>query len=493
MRVLHPLARYPVPLLASLTYGWKAYYVYKLFFHEKLIELHQQYGPVVRVGPNHLHIWDGNAIAPIYKGGRSMGKSEFYDAFMAFNPNIFGTTNDDIHSLRRRQLSHGFSQASVVNLEPLIENELKFLQNRLRTFAQTGEIFDLKLLLSLYVFDILGSVAFGKPFGAQQRGYEEVLPAINDHLLLAGIVGELPLQNVTKTISRWSPIPWMRRLMKNRDALKKVCAECVKYKINNPTERQDLLKSLVEAVDPDTGSTLTEQEINSEAFAVLVAGSHSTSGTLTLLLWHLLQNPDTLAAVVDEIESTLPPLADDQIAYPIQGLESSLSYLMACVRENFPINPVFTMPLWRRVGRPGGLEIGKYHIPYGTNICISNYVLHHTPPSGATTITIQSIPLARRETKQRTIPLPNPLQHRPSHVYRPQPRYDKYPQDQHDSAPGIRYQTGNKAANGKSAQSWDWGDGWGIFVYGFAVNVVAYILVLQPAVLEETLALFTLL
>lgn len=146
---------------------------------------------------------------------------------------------------------------------------MKFLQNKLRAFAKTGETFDLKSLLSLYVFDILGSVAFGRPFGAQERGYEQVLPAINDHLLLAGIVGELPLQSLTKTISGWSPIPWMRRLMKNRNSLKKVCAECVKYKIRNPAGRQDLLKSLVKAVDPDTGSTLTEQEINSEAFAVL--------------------------------------------------------------------------------------------------------------------------------------------------------------------------------------------------------------------------------
>ena len=62
---------------------------------------------------------------------------------------------------------------------------MKFLQDKLRTFAKTGETFDLKTLLSLYVFDILGSVAFGRPFGAQERGYEEVLPAINDHLLLA--------------------------------------------------------------------------------------------------------------------------------------------------------------------------------------------------------------------------------------------------------------------------------------------------------------------
>lgn len=100
IRTLHPLAKYPGPLLASLTNSWKAYYVYKLFFHEKLIELHQRYGPVVRVGPNHLHFWDGNAIAPIYKGGRSMGKSEFYDAFTAFNPNLFGTTNDDVSDCR---------------------------------------------------------------------------------------------------------------------------------------------------------------------------------------------------------------------------------------------------------------------------------------------------------------------------------------------------------------------------------------------------------
>jgi len=31
MRGLHPLAKYPGPLLASLTNGWKAYHVYKLF------------------------------------------------------------------------------------------------------------------------------------------------------------------------------------------------------------------------------------------------------------------------------------------------------------------------------------------------------------------------------------------------------------------------------------------------------------------------------
>lgn len=90
--------------------------------------------------------------------------------------------------------------------------------------------------------------------------------------------------------------------------------------------------------------------------------------TPRLLFWHLLQNPDTLAPVVDEIKSTLPPLSDDKTAYSIQGLESSLSYLMTCVRENIRINPVSTMSLGRRVGRLGGLDIEDYHIPHG--VCL---------------------------------------------------------------------------------------------------------------------------
>lgn len=96
MHFMHPLSNFPGPLLPSLTSAWKAYYVYKLTLHERLVELHEQYGPVVRVGPNHLHFWDEEAIAPIYKGGRKMGKTEFYDAFTAFKPNLFGGRDEDV-------------------------------------------------------------------------------------------------------------------------------------------------------------------------------------------------------------------------------------------------------------------------------------------------------------------------------------------------------------------------------------------------------------
>ncbi|KAJ5981043.1 hypothetical protein N7481_008341 [Penicillium waksmanii] len=190
--------------------------------------------------------------------------TEFYGAFTAFNPNCLV-----IHALRRRQLSHGFSQVSIQKLEPLIEGQMEIFIRKLRSLVGSGETFDFKTIISLYILDILGEVAFAKPFGVQEKGYAEELHAINDHLLLAGVIRELTFQNFWKALSRMSPVSWMRQLMKSRNNLKTVCSDCVKFKMKNTSQRPDLLKSLVEAADPQCGARLTEQEINSEAFAVL--------------------------------------------------------------------------------------------------------------------------------------------------------------------------------------------------------------------------------
>lgn len=174
-----------------------------------------------------------------------------------------------IHALRRRQLSHGFSQTSINQLQPLIDEKIKIFTEKLRHYAKTGAIFDLKRTISLYVLDILGEVAFSHTFGAQYMSDAEELSAINDHILLACVIGELPLQSITKLIAKWSPIPWMRRLLQSRNRLKVICSNCVKTKLTHRSDRRDLLQSLVEARDPETGVQLSEQEVNSEAFAML--------------------------------------------------------------------------------------------------------------------------------------------------------------------------------------------------------------------------------
>ena len=94
-RFLHPLSKYPGPFLASLTDVWQAQQFLTLKQPYHLTELHKKYGPFVRYGPDKLSITSESAIPVIYqKSGRSMPKTEYYDAFGAAHPNVFGMRDE---------------------------------------------------------------------------------------------------------------------------------------------------------------------------------------------------------------------------------------------------------------------------------------------------------------------------------------------------------------------------------------------------------------
>jgi hypothetical protein len=69
---------------------------------------------------------------------------------------------------------------------------------------------------------------------------------------------------------------------------------------------------------------------------------------------------------VREIDQTLPGTVE--VAYPVDGLEQKLTYTMACIQENFRINPVFTMPLTRKVTAQSGMTIDGYYVPNGVSL-----------------------------------------------------------------------------------------------------------------------------
>ena len=58
--------------------------------------LHEKYGPIVRIGPNDLNFNGSEAVVPIFKSGRTMPKSAFYDGFTTFKANLFGTRDEDV-------------------------------------------------------------------------------------------------------------------------------------------------------------------------------------------------------------------------------------------------------------------------------------------------------------------------------------------------------------------------------------------------------------
>ncbi|KAF4782143.1 benzoate 4-monooxygenase cytochrome p450 [Colletotrichum scovillei] len=100
-RKIHPLARFPGPFLASVTNFWRLRELWNLHLPETLVVLHEKYGDVVRIGPNMLSFRQGSAVPRIYKAGRALAKTAFYDGFTSFNPNLFGTRDEEVSRWRK--------------------------------------------------------------------------------------------------------------------------------------------------------------------------------------------------------------------------------------------------------------------------------------------------------------------------------------------------------------------------------------------------------
>lgn len=96
-RFFHPLAKYPGPFLASLTDLWQVNQFLSLQQPYNLTRLHEKHGPIVRYGPDKLSITHESAIPTIYQSSaRLMPKTEFYDAYGAAHPNVFGMRDEAV-------------------------------------------------------------------------------------------------------------------------------------------------------------------------------------------------------------------------------------------------------------------------------------------------------------------------------------------------------------------------------------------------------------
>lgn len=81
-RLTSPLSKIPGPTVSkftSLVLKWKEIKALRTVY---IHQLHQQYGPVVRIAPNEVSFTSWEALKEIYcSGGSGYDKTEFYDLF----------------------------------------------------------------------------------------------------------------------------------------------------------------------------------------------------------------------------------------------------------------------------------------------------------------------------------------------------------------------------------------------------------------------------
>lgn len=135
-------------------------------------ELHERYGPVVRLAPNHLSYTDPRAWKDIY-GHRSgpqhahlpeNPKSVVHYREPGFPRSILDADRDE-HARLRRAVAHGFSDRALREQEPLIQRYVEMLVRGLRDASEGGKAVDIPRWYNWITFDVIGDLTFAESFG----------------------------------------------------------------------------------------------------------------------------------------------------------------------------------------------------------------------------------------------------------------------------------------------------------------------------------------
>lgn len=147
-------------------------------------EFHDQYGPVVRIGPNHLSFTDGRAFQDIYghRIGRDKDKDEMHKSPLFFDPpfpefsDSIANSNREKHAKIRRALAHSFSEKELRKQEEIILRYLRKLINGLREYSQKGPL-DIESWINYSSFDIVGDLAMNLKFECIENAEYVPLPS----------------------------------------------------------------------------------------------------------------------------------------------------------------------------------------------------------------------------------------------------------------------------------------------------------------------------
>ncbi|KAI5887036.1 cytochrome P450 [Schizophyllum commune H4-8] len=411
----HRLRGYPGPFLAKFSDFWLALLSRGGHRSEKVHELHEKYGPFVRIAPNHLSIAHPDALQTVYAHGNGALKSDFYDAFVAIHRGLFNTRDRAEHTRKRKIVSHIFSQKSVNEFEPHVRMYVEQLMGRwdaMHDLALKGGSgdegdggwtgHDGRLWLDLLpwsnylAFDIIGDLAFGAPFGMILSGADAAqIPKRPEEALgkYGGDHSEIETIAVpaVRTINgrgeysmtmgcippRWRPavkrvLPEFRRGAADVQALSGIAIMAVAKRLATPTDRNDLLSKLQAAKD-EKGQPLGAAELTAEALTLLIAGSDTTSNSTCAIIYYLARHPATQARLQQELDEALGADAAEKVTFYEQV--KKLPYLDAVINEALRLHSTSALGL-PRIVPAGGMTVMGQFFPEGTVLSVPSYTLH---------------------------------------------------------------------------------------------------------------------
>ena len=330
-------------------WGWSVLPLFRLHLnggiYDKFGTLSDQYGPLVRVGPNWLVTSDPDVLRKMCAPRSPYIRSDWYNA-MRMNPghdNVISVRSEARHNEIRAKMINGYSGKEVGTLEADIDACVSDLMKLIQTkyVSPKGEVkpMDVGRKFQFFTSDVISKLAFNAKFGDlvsdnDNFGYIHEVETLFPNIFCTCLMGQW-LDTFTKIgfLGLFAPTA------KSQFGLGKVMG-ITDAQVNkrfdlegNPLQtgeakRSDMLASFIR-------HGMTQDEAKNESVFQMAAGSDTTATGLRGTFLGIITNPGVYLKLRDELDAAVKAgkmsTDDSEIIPNNEALE--LPYLQACIKE----------------------------------------------------------------------------------------------------------------------------------------------------------------
>lgn len=289
-------------------------------------------GPIVRITPDELHIKDSSFYDEIYAGGlRVRNKDERFVKMFGTPRALVAIADNAHHCVRRSLLGEFFSKRSIVKMEPIINDAIDKLSQRLCDARKTGVVINMDAAFAAMTADVITRHGWGQSGNYLEHGSfnkqwkDAVIGTMGSRVLfrhfpfMLNILTAMPL-----SLLLWIDLG-VADILKIEDLVRRLSIE----NVNRGATRKQESKTIFDALnDPDLPpDQRTAEHLVDEGHILLLAGTETTAKALTTGLCYLLlpENKNVLMTLQTELRQAYP----DVSTWPTWNEAQKLPYLVS--------------------------------------------------------------------------------------------------------------------------------------------------------------------
>ncbi|KAJ3514671.1 hypothetical protein NM208_g15042 [Fusarium decemcellulare] len=288
VRRWYRLRHIPGPRGAGWSTWWQLNGALSGRYHEHLKDAADQFGPLVRIGPNELLSTDPTVIRNMSAVRSAYTKGDFY-ASGRIVPNVDNVVSerDEVkHKAMRAKMAPGYSgkENEGFGFEAGIDRQLlsfiALIDRKYLSSASETQPVDLAEKTQFFALDAIGDVSFGEPFGYLTQ--DEDLYRYNEinvsSLSAMNVVSVYPW--LTRIVHRW---PFNLLLPREQDQVGfgRLMGFATTFVRKRLAEGAVPAKDMMQA---HINNGMNEEELIQQVFISIIAGSNSSAHALRMII-----------------------------------------------------------------------------------------------------------------------------------------------------------------------------------------------------------------